>query len=198
MIEINGLTVLSRLIRALEPSVPRIHVVVGYREELIIEHCARYHRRVVIVRNPDFRSTNTAFSMALGAQGIPRKVLYLDGDLLIAPSSLRGFLKRAAEVPVLLGTTRAKSEQAVFVSVGDDESGAGPHVTSFSRSRKSEWEWASVFVASPDLLEGANGFVFERISDLLPLPAQDLVLCEIDTPRDLEEAEAFVRNDFAY
>jgi choline kinase len=93
MLEIDGRTILSGLVETLEGLVPRIHVVVGYREELIVEHCARYHRSVVIVRNPEFRTTNTARSVALGARGILRKALFLDGDLVISPESLRGFVQ---------------------------------------------------------------------------------------------------------
>jgi CTP:molybdopterin cytidylyltransferase MocA len=198
MLEIDGLTVLSRLIHTLEASVPRIHVVVGYREELITQHCARHHRSVVIVRNPDFRTTNTARSMSLGGRGFRSKVVFLDGDLIVSPASMDRFLARAANEEVLLGTTPAGSEQAVYVHLDSPEGTPGSgRVTRFSRSESSAHEWASVLVAPPDLLDDVDGFVFEYLEGLLPIPAQSLTLCEVDTPGDLEVAERFVRDGFA-
>ena len=47
MLEIDGRTVLSRLVDAIRPHTDRIHVVVGYREEMIVEYCALYHRDLV-------------------------------------------------------------------------------------------------------------------------------------------------------
>jgi hypothetical protein len=42
-------------------------------------------------------------------------------------------------------------------------------------------------------MNDANGYVFERLKAYLPLPACELVLREIDTPKDLEKAKAFVK-----
>lgn len=85
MLELGGITLLTRMIRLLESHISRIHVVVGYREDMVIDHCARYHPQVVLVRNPDFRTTNTAQSLALGALHLTGKCVFLDGDLVINP-----------------------------------------------------------------------------------------------------------------
>lgn len=190
MIEVGGKTLLSMLIEALQPTVSRIHVVVGYREELIIEHCAQHHRGVVIVRNPDFRNTNTAHSIRLGSIGMRHKALYLDGDLIIEPNSLRNFVAAAAQVPLLVGITPAKSSQAVFVS------GAGgaeqPQVVdSFRRDPATPWEWANVFAGPPGVLMEGLSYVYECIEPCLPAAAHVLNLCEVDTPEDLERARAW-------
>ncbi len=196
MLEIEGRTVLSRLIDALEPLVPRIHVVVGYREELIIEHCARHHRSVVIVRNPLFRTTNTARSVTIGARGFGEKVLFLDGDLVVSPSSLASFVERAAEGRILVGTTPAKSEQAVFVDTRPSGAEDREEVVGFSRTTRTDSEWANVFAAPPDILDGVDGYIFEHLAQHLPLPAKSLNLSEVDTPADLEVARRFVERGF--
>lgn len=198
MIEIAGRTVLSRLIDALATHVPRIHVVVGYREEMIIEHCARLHRDVVIVRNPAFRETNTAHSLRLGSVGFSRKVLYLDGDLILEESTLDRFVAKAAEVDLLVGITRAKSTQAVFVATEQDN-GNRPNsalVTGFLRAPPSSMEWANVFAGPPQLLQEGSRFVYECIEPYLPAAAANLDLFEIDTPEDLALAtSAYALND---
>lgn len=185
MIEIGGRTILSRLIDALSTRVPRIHVVVGYREELIIEHCARYHRDVVLVRNPAFRDTNTAHSLRLGSVGFSSKVLYLDGDLILDEQTLDRFVKKAAEVDLLVGVTRAKSTQAVFVATAGDNEQEPDLVTGFSRTPPSAMEWANVFAGSPALLLEGKRFVFECIQPHLPAAASRIDLFEVDTPEDL-------------
>jgi choline kinase len=192
MIEIEGVTLLSRLIHALQPLVPRIHVVVGYREEMIIEHCTRYHRDVVLVRNPDYRSTNTAHSIRLGSVGMHQRVLYLDGDLIIDPVSLGAFVRAAETAPLLVGITRAKSTQAVFVDAhsGGQDDMQLDKVIAFHRDPATEWEWANVFAGSPQLLVSGTHYVYECIEPHLPAAAYPLTLFEVDTPEDLELARA--------
>lgn len=189
MIEIDGVTLLSRLIHALQPLVPRIHVVMGYREELIIDHCSRHHRDVVLVRNPDYRTTNTAHSIRMGSVGMHKRVLYLDGDLIIDPASLRAFVAAAETVPLLIGVTRAKSTQAVFVSA-DDEGGEVASISAFQRDPATRWEWANVFAGPPQLLVPGTRYVYECIESLLPAAARTLELFEVDTPEDLALAQA--------
>jgi len=186
MLEIDGRTLLTRLVNALRPHVPRIHVVVGYREELIIEHCALHHRDVIIVRNPDFRTTNTAQSMRLGAMGAPGKVLFLDGDLLISEASLAGFIARANAIPMLIGVAPTRSEQAVCVTLGAEN-----QVTGFTRSEQHPFEWANVVSGPASVLDDATGYVFENLATFLPLPSFELNLREVDTPADLDVASAF-------
>lgn len=194
MIELEGKTVLSRLIESLRPLVPRIHVVVGYREELIIAHCAQYHRDVAIVRNPDFRTTNTAHSIHLGSIGMNSKVLYLDGDLIIDPASLRSFVSRGAERPLLIGVTRAKSSQAVFVAIPDGNAMKPTMINAFQRDTATPWEWANVFIGSPQLLKAGTRYVYECIEPFLPCAAQMIDLHEVDTPEDLEQAKAWLQS----
>lgn len=190
MIEVGGKTILARLVEHLRCHVKVIHVVVGYREEMIVEYCHKHFPEVVLVRNPEFRTTNTAQSLYLGARHLRGKILYLDGDLILEPSSLEQFLAAAADVPLLVGVAEAKSENAVFTEVR--ESDTGPVVTGFSREARSPLEWANVFCGDRDLMHGAAGYVFERLAQHLPLPGRVLRLAEVDTSGDLHAALQFV------
>ena len=192
MIEIEGKTILTRLIETLRLQIPVIHVVIGYREEIVNEYCAIHHRDVVLVRNPDFRKTNTAYSLFRGALHLSGKVLYLDGDLVISPGSLGKFIAAARERDILVGVTKAKSEHAVFV-LGEGF-GNMSRISGFSWDRRSELEWANVFSAPNDLLRGAPGYVFERLTEYLPLDGHMLDLAEVDTSEDLVAAREFARH----
>lgn len=189
MLEINGRTVLSRLIESLRPHVKGVRVVVGYREDLVIGLCASLHRDVVIVRNPEFRTTNTVQSMAMGARGLSGKVLFLDGDLIVEPGSLSHFIAKAADVPSLVAVAPSRSENPVNVVVDGPESRM--LVTRFTRDAGHPYEWANVVAGPADMMDGAEGYVFQRLEEHLPLDAALLDLREVDTPADLELAKAF-------
>jgi choline kinase len=192
MIEIDGRTILSRLIEALSPHVPVICVVVGYREDLVTEYCSKHHPEVVIARNPAYRSTNTAFSFSIGARIFNGRVIYLDGDIVISPDSLELFITKSRQADVVVGVTPAKSQQPVFVT---SENGIGMDmVAGFSREVKSDYEWGNVFSGPSDILKDANGYVYERLEALLPLPCAPLNLHEVDTAEDLELAIPFTRS----
>ncbi|MFC3682031.1 NTP transferase domain-containing protein [Hydrogenophaga luteola] len=190
MLEIGGSTLLSKLIDTLTPLVRRIHVVVGYREEMIVDLVARRHRDVVLVRNPQFRTTNTAQSMALGARGCHGKVLFLDGDLLIEPESLQAFVTEAACHPLLIGVTPSSSENAVYVTTRTQARGE-TLVTGFTRTQATPLEWANVFAGPADALDGEVRYVFNRLEQQLPIPCSELNLREVDTVADLSEARRF-------
>lgn len=189
MIEINGVPILDRLLDILRPSVSVIHVVVGYREEMVIEYCAKHHPDVVLVRNPQYRTTNTAYSFARGAAHLRGKVVYMDGDLIICPESFREFLSYAKSQDVLIGFTDSKSENAVFLQ--GEKSGNVMSVTGFSRDAVGPFEWANVMVGPSDFMKNVDGYVFEHLRNHLPTTGHMLELVEVDTSEDLQRAMAF-------
>lgn len=190
MLEINGITILTRLIDSLEKQVDTLHVVVGYREELIIQHCARHHPKVVIVRNPEYRNTNTAQSFELGAQHLKGKTLFLDGDLVFAPGSLEGFINEGRRHESLLGICKPGSEKAVYVNSAKLDGSLS--VTGFSSTSKTDYEWANIVAGDAQLFRKATGYVYEFLSPHLPIPAFEVLTSEIDTPADLSSAIAFI------
>jgi choline kinase len=195
MLELGGRTLLSRLIDTLQLDVKDIHVVVGYREELIINHCAKLHRGVVIVRNPEFRTTNTVQSMSMGAHGLTGKTLFLDGDLIIDPDSLHAFLYKAAEFPVLAAIAPSRSENPVNVELDAGHGADGKtKITAFTRANGYDFEWANVIAGPARMLDDATGYVYEKLEESLPLHAVALNLREIDTAADLEIAREFVNS----
>lgn len=190
MLELGGTTLLTRMIRMLESHVSQIHVVIGYREDMVIDHCARYHPKVVLVRNPEFRTTNTAQSLALGARHLMGKYVFLDGDLVINPDSFGTFLDHAARSDILVGLCQPNTENAVFANT--EESPQGLTVTSFTRENRTLHEWANVFSGASMLMNGAENYVFEHLAKRVPLPGHVLELAEIDTSADMRSAESFM------
>jgi hypothetical protein len=148
---------------------------------------------VVIVRNPEFRTTNTAESMSLGARACKGKTLFLDGDLLIRPASISEFVRFAASCDILMGIAPTRSEQPVCVEFVDQREGEReiPFVSNFSREARTTYEWANVVAGPHHLMDEVSGYVFERLRREAPLPAMPLDLREVDTLADLEAARIF-------
>jgi NDP-sugar pyrophosphorylase family protein len=194
MLELGGRTLLSRLIDSLAHRMDSIRVVVGYREELVINHCAKLHRNIVIVRNPNFRTTNTVQSMAMGAYGLTGKTLFLDGDLVIDPTSLNDFIDEAGNQPVLAAIAPSRSENPVNVELADgSRPGNEMLIAAFTRRQGLAYEWANVVAGPPRMLDNATGYVFERLEGLMPLKAFAINLREVDTASDLDLARDFVK-----
>lgn len=195
LLKIAGKTLLQRVLELL-PDVQDIRVVVGYREELVIEELIRWRRDVVVVRNPDYRSTTTQDSYALGGVGIRGHCLFLDGDLLLEPRSFREFLCKLKAGRPALAITPARTEQAVFVDLaGDDESS---QVVSMSYTGRSEWEWSNVSWIPAELCMQGKGAVFEMLQQHLPIDAHIIQSWEVDTEADLSLATSAAMTLFNY
>lgn len=191
MLEIEGRTILSRLLETVSLQTDRIHVVVGYREELVIDYCATHHRDVVIVRNPDFRTTNTITSMAMGSRGLSGQLLFVDGDTVIEHSSLAAFVAAGQSSEILVGVAPARSDDSVYVTLTNREEGP-LRVTAFHRDQPSDYEWANILLAPQRVIAEKTGYVFEALEPLLPLPVTEVNLAEVDTEQDLARANAVV------
>ena len=193
MLELEQITLLTRMINVLEPHIEQIHLVIGYREDLIIEHCERYHKKIVLVRNPDYRSTNTAHSFQLGARHLEGKTVFLDGDLIIDPYSFDRFINYAANSEMLIGLCNPGSENAIFAEA-ENKSGK-LIVNAFTDKKQTSYEWANIFVGPSKSMENIKSFVFEGLSKLLPLPGCILKSVEIDTFSDFEKAKIFLKTN---
>lgn len=192
MISINKTPILTRMLRMLEGHVETIVVVTGYREELISEYCEKNFRNVIIARNPDFATTNTAHSLSLGARFAEGKTIFLDGDLLLEKQSLASFFQIAQKSEILVGVAQTKTDQPVYADCVGDLFG-GLVVNGFSRGNASTLEWANLVVGPKDLMDGAQHFVFERLAERLPLQAALVEVEEVDTPQDMVRAEAALK-----
>ncbi|WP_374341240.1 NTP transferase domain-containing protein [Azonexus sp.] len=195
MLEIGGKTLLTRLITTLDDLANEIIIVVGYRENLIIDHCKKHHPHVTIINNPAYLTTNTVQSMALGSQGLSGKTIFMDGDLVIKPESLYEFFKKSTKHTILAAISPSQSEYPVHVNLEcTNDHDNQFFIKSFTRESGLPYEWANVVSGPPRMLDGASGYVYEKLEEYTPICATPLDLCEIDTESDLAIAKEFVQN----
>lgn len=192
MISVNKTPILARVLKTLSKHVESIVIVTGYREELIFEYCQNHFRDVIIARNPAYATTNTAQSFSIGARFVSGKTIFLDGDLLFEEVSLARFFKLAERAELLVGVAEARTEQPVFAHCSAQSDGYLA-INGFSREERSTHEWANVFVGPHNIMDGAQRYVFERLSEALPVSAALIEVEEVDTPQDLARAEAAVQ-----
>jgi choline kinase len=192
LVEIDGVKLIERQL-ALFADVPDIRIVVGYMEHAVMEAVSMLNRNVIFVRNPDFRTTTTQDSYALGAAGLDGQCVFLDADIVFDAESLALFMERAQENDITIGVTDAKTDDAVYACVQEADDGSVV-VIGFSREEASAYEWANIVCAPADTFFRGRGPVFETLTDYLPAVAQAVVSYEVDTEQDLLRAKDYLRS----
>ena len=179
----GGKLVLDYIILALRDYIKNIVIVVGYKGDIVEQYCKENYPFIKVIYNASYAQTNTAYSMALGAQNMQGKCLFLDADLLFTKENIHLLLERAQQEKVILGVTTNITTNPVYVDVDDS------NILNFSRDIVTKYEWANIFCADAKILDSANNFVYEELQKYPNLKYHDINLFEIDTIEDLEKAK---------
>jgi len=188
----NKTILLDRLITQLHNFVENIIVIVGYREDLIVRHCEMYHRNIILIRNPMYRETNTAYSYWLASKHLGcEKVLFIDGDVVVTTQSLEAFIRQGASCDMLIGITPTSSENPIGIVL--DQGQEFDLIKGFKKKEATSMEWANTFIGLANIFDKKEkNYVFELLDDYLPQRYGILLLSEVDTLQDLEKTNAFV------
>jgi choline kinase len=126
LLEVGGLSILERQVRALRAaSVREIVVVVGYQRERLVAACdalaARLDVHFTFVANPRWAETNTAWSMALAAPlmvGAP--TFTLNGDVLFPRAVLAALASAGGPIALAIDVKPCGDEEVkVTLDAGD-------------------------------------------------------------------------------
>jgi choline kinase len=127
LLDVNGKTLLERSLECLTArGINEIAVVVGYHAEMVREFVKRHFPRVRIsfIFNPNYASTNNAYSLLLsrdfieGRRGAPcRGMLLVDGDLFFTGEMLDYFLKDEEKNKISFSTGSAYGDEEVKVTI---------------------------------------------------------------------------------
>lgn len=186
LIEFNHVTILEHQLQLLQ-AVEDVRIVVGFEEHIVIDLAKSIRPDVIIVRNPGYRTTTTLNSYLMGASGLKDSCLFMDGDILFNRKSFNNFLTNCIDGKELVGITQAKTKDAVFVHLNNKN-----QITNFSRTEKSDYEWANIVWIKPEYFENPEGPVFERLASHLPLGANEIISYEVDTVEDLKVAHEHI------
>ena len=184
LVEINGLTVIARLLKSLQ-DVQDIRIVIGYQAGDVINEVKHYRPDAIFCYNHEYFTTKTGASFYLGARHGNNYSIEIDGDLLIHPDDMRMLLEQDGE---WIAYSDISSEDAMFVRV-DCEG----NVLSFS-TEKGDYEWTGPACIRKDKLRYGSGHVFNMLEPSLPMRGIKIKACDIDTYDDYIRAAEFVRS----
>jgi choline kinase len=188
LVSIGGRPLIFHLLKALE-DVPNIRIVVGFKEDEVINYVKSIRPDVIFVRNPNYFSTTNAYSLYLGSHDLSEPFLNIDGDMYITKENFQLFESEIVDNQDLIGITKSYTEDAVFVRL-DEQS----RVSEFSRDKISDFEWTGIAYFANVKIQSNGKYVYQELEKVLPIKACEVTCYEIDTPQDLEFVTAQIGN----
>ncbi len=185
--ELAGAPAIAWQLRMLR-DIADVCVVVGFHADAVIAAARAERPDIKVIYNPEFETTKTASSLMLGAAGHDGYVLSLDGDLLVHPHDLHGFITANR---TQIGIGPIQSVEPIGAMLDDDGQVSGFAYVDPSLPGN-EWTGLVVFPAAGAHLGPHDGHVFELIEPLLPVAAVPVRYREFDYPSELPAAEHFV------
>lgn len=186
LVEIDGESLISRHLRQLD-DVDDVRIVVGYQAEKVISAALACRDDVTFVFNHDFAHNGTGASVALAAKHANKRIITLDGDLLVHPSDMSAILSEEDE---FVGVTSPGTDNPVLTTV---ENGL---VVGFGRGEGS-FEWTGIAQIESERIGEGDGHVYQLIEPNLPMKYLLLRTKEIDTPNDYDNAVRWVHGGYS-
>lgn len=215
LVEVGGRPLLARALAALDGAgFDELVVVTGYREDVLNEFLTGFagRMRITCVRNPDYATTNNAYSLWSARVAVPGDFVLLDGDLLFEPRVLTALLASPGEVVLAVERRTDLGDEEMKVLEGPDLAitavnktmdprqaiGESVGIARFSQPAAAAL-WAHL---EAQIVAGKRNVFYElafeeliaagwnfRIADITGLQAM-----EIDTPDDLAAAHLVAAN----
>ena len=91
LIKVCGRTLLEYQLALLE-NVENVFLVVGFRENDVIDQARKLRRDLIIVRNAEFLHTKMLESFYCAARNIEGNAIFMAGDMIVEPESFAKFL----------------------------------------------------------------------------------------------------------
>ncbi len=195
LVYVSGRRIIEYQLELLK-DIENIRIVVGFKEEEVMNIVSKLRSDVVFVRNPQFAFTSTMQSICLATKLLKEPFVMIDGDTIIDPNSFNNFLSKCNNTP-LIGITKSTTEDAVFVTTDKDENG-NTIVTHFQRKERKDYEWTGICYIDYEHLIDKNMFVFNSLERFLPLRAEEIDCLEIDTQQDLTNANKKINSRLMY
>lgn len=161
--------------------VENVRIVVGFKEEDVIDYVRNIREDVVFVRNPDYNTTTNSYSLHLGSHDLKDPFITIDGDMIIDPKNFQHFVDAIDVKEDLIGLTKAKTEDAVFAKIDSNQ-----YITEFSRRPISKYEWSGIAYFANFKVSKDGQYIYQEIEPHLPMKSVNMECWEIDTPGDLD------------
>ncbi|MDP2226047.1 MAG: NTP transferase domain-containing protein [Moraxellaceae bacterium] len=189
LIDIAGRSLLDYHIERLS-WVETVWLVVGFQEEEVMAHALALRNDIIIVRNPEYASTNTLQSIHRVSRHLKERMLVLDADTVIENASFARFVAAAERHESLIGVSSYTTSDGVRTLLDQDA------VTGFTREPHHCHEWTGIAVIKPEIITDEPIYVYQALERFLPMPACDVKAFDIDTSADLDMARRVIANNW--
>jgi len=124
MVEVNGVTLIERMLRQLEKKrLSRIVIVVGYEGQKLIDYIETLHIQtpVIYINNPIYDKTNNIYSLALAKEWLCKEdTILFESDLIFEDSILDSLIDDPRDTIALVDKYESWMD-GTCVIVGDDD-----------------------------------------------------------------------------
>lgn len=177
MVMIDGRRIIDYQLEALK-NFDEIHVVVGYRKNLLINHLSKHEKvKIIINENPELGLRHT---MNLIAERFDEQILITDGDILFSEPIV-------PEKHDYIGVKSPIGTKPIYVKTDEIN-----RATSF-QTAPTEHEWACVYQCNPAKVKWDQEYAYQCLGATLPIKIKQYSLHEIDTDQDLTQAYGWLR-----
>ncbi|MCB1924836.1 MAG: NTP transferase domain-containing protein [Gammaproteobacteria bacterium] len=180
LVELEGHSLIYYLLQLLK-DVRDVRIVVGFKEQEVIDYVRAIRRDVTFVRNPNYAHSSNAYSLHLATRHLDAPFLSIDGDMYVEPESFVRFVDACANHRNLIGISKSFTEEAVFVELDQHQM-----IQHFRRDPPGAYEWCGIAYFSDLVVSPGAKFVYNEIENMLPVAAEIVDVFEIDTPQDLD------------
>ncbi|MFN3821152.1 MAG: sugar phosphate nucleotidyltransferase [bacterium] len=216
LVKVGGKSLLERQLEALAKwDWEEVIVVVGYKRDRV-EALLNSWKAVLPIRsifNPQYRTTNTAWSLSLALDEYPSDLLYLNGDVLVPDEALLRVITSSSDSVMGIITGLCGEEEVKVVSQGDRIVKIGKDIS----PNEANGEFVGIAHFTPEavnLLKASlfqmrqsnsqqNAYFEEALHPILPLvkvgwvELGDLLCMEIDDLKDLTVAQRWALESFS-
>lgn len=206
MLQIGQRSIMHHQLASLQRNgVSEVVIVVGYKKGQVQDHAREMDGLdFTFIENPEYGSTNTAYSLWLCREHMQQDFLYLNGDVLFHAEMIRRLLHSARTNVLALDNKRCGAEEVKAVLDGDTVQHIGKKLSQeeaygefigigrFSRKSNSLFVEHLSYTVNDQMLKNEYfEYALNRLVKDIPfhyVDVSDIPCIEIDFPDDLDEA----------
>ena len=187
LVKIDGETIIERQLKQIK-NVDEIIVVVGYKEDEVVNFVNSLNYNVKFAYNYDYEKTATGASFEIGANMAKNDfIIALDGDLLVHPEDMKLVLSTDDEFVCGESPT---TDNPVFMVLNE----RGKTID-FNREH-GELEWSGLAGIYKKNIKPNEWYVCDVMKNILPAKTIHIRAKEVDTINDYNEAVRWVKNNY--
>jgi choline kinase len=184
LVEVNGKKIIDYQLELIK-DIKNIIVVVGFKSLDVVEYVSKIRQDIIFVKNFAYEKTGPLHSLKIATNFIKKPFLVFDGDTLFNNDNYQNFIHKCKSINFqsnVIGITKTTSEQPVFAHLDESTN----KIIELSRTKYSIYEFCGPYFISDDIeIVNNKEYIFEFLSNKLPIDYCILDVYEIDTPSDL-------------